>query len=163
MKILGLDLSCSTCGYAITENKVILSAGFVDISDAVTYDDKVALIITALKDQKFDKIIIEESLSGFAFGRTSQQILLKLTKNKAVIAYILEKYYKMNVQSINAMTARKAALGAARVKGIKPKDYVKARIEQMYDMTTWTILNKKGNEEKRMEDVRDAVVLSLAG
>ena len=163
MKILGLDLSCSTCGYAITENKVILSAGFVDISDAVTYDDKVALIITALKDQKFDKIIIEESLSGFAFGRTSQQILLKLTKNKAVIAYILEKYYKMNVQSINAMTARKAALGAARVKGIKPKDYVKARIEQMYDMTTWTILNKKGNEEKRMEDVRDAIVLSLAG
>lgn len=163
MKILGLDLSCSTCGYAITENKIILFAGFVDISDAVTYDDKVALIITALKDQKFDKIIIEESLSGFAFGRTSQQILLKLTKNKAVIAYILEKYYKMNVQSINAMTARKAALGAARVKGIKPKDYVKARIEQMYDMTTWTILNKKGNEEKRMEDVRDAIVLSLAG
>ena len=163
MKILGLDLSCSTCGYAITENKVILSAGFVDISDAVTYDDKVALIITALKDQKFDKIIIEESLSGFAFGRTSQQILLKLTKNKAVIAYILEKYYKMNVASINAMTARKAALGAARVKGIKPKEYVKARIEQMYDMKPWTILNKKGNEEKRMEDVRDAIVLSLAG
>ena len=163
MKILGLDLSCSTCGYAITENKIILFAGFVDISDAITYDDKVALIITALKNQKFDKIIIEESLSGFAFGRTSQQILLKLTKNKAVIAYILEKYYKMNVQSINAMTARKAALGAARVKGIKPKDYVKARIEQMYDMTTWTILNKKGNEEKRMEDVRDAIVLSLAG
>ena len=163
MKILGLDLSCSTCGYAITENKVILSAGFVDISDAVTYDDKVALIITALKDQKFDKIIIEESLSGFAFGRTSQQILLKLTKNKAVIAYILEKYYKMNVASINAMTARKAALGAARVKGIKPKEYVKARIEQMYDMTAWTIYNKNGNEEKRMEDVRDAIVLSLAG
>ena len=163
MKVLGLDLSTTVCGYAITENKVILFAGFVDISDAVTYDDKVALIITALKDQKFDKIIIEESLSGFAFGRTSQQILLKLTKNKAVIAYILEKYYKMNVESINAMTARKAALGAARVKGIKPKDYVKARIEQMYDMTAWTIYNKKGNEEKRMEDVRDAIVLSLAG
>jgi RNase H-fold protein (predicted Holliday junction resolvase) len=163
MKILGLDLSCSTCGYAITENKIILFAGFVDISKATTYDDKVALIITALKDQKFDKIIIEESLSGFAFGRTSQQILLKLTKNKAVIAYILEKYYKMNVASINAMTARKTALGAARVKGIKPKDYVKARIEQMYDMKAWTILNKKGHEEKRMEDVRDAIVLSLAG
>ena len=163
MKILGLDLSTTVCGYAITENKVILFAGFVDISDAATYDDKVALIITALKDQKFDKIIIEESLSGFAFGRTSQQILLKLTKNKAVIAYILEKYYKMNVASINAMTARKTALGAARVKGIKPKDYVKARIEQMYDMKAWTILNKKGNEEKRMEDVRDAIVLSLAG
>ena len=32
-----------------------------------------------------------------------------------------------------------------------------------YLMTAWTILNKKGNEEKRMEDVRDAIVLSLAG
>jgi hypothetical protein len=162
MKILGLDLSTTVCGYAITENKIILFAGFVDISDAVTYDDKVTLIITALKDQKFDKIIIEESLSGFAFGRTSQQILLKLTKNKAVIAYILEKYYKMNVTSINAMTARKAALGAARIKGIKPKDYVKARIEQMYDMTPWWIYNSKKNLDKRNEDMYDAIVLSLS-
>lgn len=162
MKVLGLDLSTAVCGYAITENKVILFAGFVDISNAVTYDDKASLIIAALKDQPFDKIIIEESLSGFAFGRTSQQILIKLTKNKAVISYILEKYYKIRVDSINAMTARKSALGAARVKGVKPKDYVKARIEQMYDMKPWWVYNTKNNLDKRTEDMYDAIVLSLS-
>ena len=103
MKILGLDLSCSTCGIAITENKIILYSGFVDISGAETYKDKANLIISALDNKPFERIIIEESLFGFARGGTSQQVIIKLIKNKAVISYILEnhngiktniKYYK---------------------------------------------------------------------
>ena len=69
----------------------------------------------------------------------------------------------MGVESIHAQTARKKALGAARVKGVKPKVFVKESIERMYDMTPWIIKNTKGNDDKRMEDVRDAIVLSLAG
>ena len=69
----------------------------------------------------------------------------------------------MKIESIHAQTARKKALGAARCKGIKAKVFVKEQVEKLYDMTAWTIYNKKGNEEKRMEDVRDAIVLSLAG
>lgn len=163
MKVLGLDLSTTTCGWAITENKIILAAGFVDISDAEKYDTKADLIIKALIGHTFDKIMIEESLFGFAGGGTSQQVIIKLVKNKAVISYILENYYKVGVESIHAQTARKKALGAARVKGVKPKVFVKESIERMYDMTPWTIKNTKGNDDKRMEDVRDAIVLSLAG
>lgn len=163
MKVLGLDLSCSTCGWAVTENKAILGAGFVDISGVDDYSTKADLIISALKGQVFEKIMIEESLFGFAGGGTSQQVIIKLVKNKAVVGYILENHYKLKIESIHAQTARKKALGAARVKGIKPKVFVKESIEKMYDMKKWTILNKKGNEEKRMEDVRDAIVLSLAG
>ena len=107
--------------------------------------------------------MIEESLFGFAGGGTSQQVIIKLVKNKAVIGYILEKHYKVKVESIHAQTARKKALGAARVKGVKPKVFVKESIERMYDMSKWTILNKKKDPDKRMEDVRDAIVLSLAG
>ena len=69
----------------------------------------------------------------------------------------------MKVESIHAQTARKKAFGIARIKGIKSKVFVKEQVEKLYDMQPWTILNKKGNEEKRMEDVRDAIVLSLAG
>jgi hypothetical protein len=163
MKILGLDLSCSTCGWAITENKIIIGAGFVDISDVIEYAAKAELIITALKDQTFEKIMIEESLFGFAGGGTSQQVIIKLVKNKAVVGYILENHYKLKVESIHAQTARKKAFGIARIKGIKSKVFVKEQVEKLYDMKPWTILNKKGNEEKRMEDVRDAIVLSLAG
>jgi hypothetical protein len=163
MKVLGLDLSTTTCGYAITESGSILAAGFIDISKADKYIDKANLIIETLEGRSFDKIMIEESLFGFAGGGTSQQVIIKLVKNKAVIGYILENYYKVSVESIHAQTARKKALGMARVKGVKPKVFVKECIEKMYDMSKWTILNKKGGEEKRMEDVRDAIVLSLAG
>jgi hypothetical protein len=107
--------------------------------------------------------MIEESLFGFAGGGTSQQVIIKLVKNKAVVGYILENHYKLKVESIHAQTARKKAFGIARIKGIKSKVFVKEQVEKLYDMKPWTILNKKGNEEKRMEDVRDAIVLSLAG
>ena len=163
MKVLGLDLSTTTCGWAVTENKIILACGFVDISDVENYEAKSDLIIKTLVGQTFDKIMIEESLFGFAGGGTSQQVIIKLVKNKAVIGYILEKHYKVKVESIHAQTARKKALGAARVKGVKPKVFVKESIERMYDMSKWTILNKKKDPDKRMEDVRDAIVLSLAG
>jgi len=163
MKVLGLDLSTTTCGWAITENKEILSCGYIDISNAEKYKDKADLIIKTLVGHSFDKIMIEESLFGFAGGGTSQQVIIKLVKNKAVIGYILENHYGVSVDSIHAQTARKKALGAARIKGVKPKVFVKESIDKMYDMTKWTVLNKKGNEEKRMEDVRDAIVLSLAG
>ena len=35
MKVLGLDLSTTTCGWAVAESKIIIGAGFVDISDAI--------------------------------------------------------------------------------------------------------------------------------
>ena len=163
MKVLGLDLSTTTCGYAITESGSILSAGFIDISKAEKYQDKADLIIETLKGQSFGKIIIEESLFGFSGGGTSQQVIIKLVKNKAVVGYILENYYKVSVESIHAQTARKKALGAARVKGVKPKVFVKESIERIYDMTPWIIKNTKGNLDKRNEDMYDAIVLSLAG
>ena len=163
MKVLGLDLSTTTCGWAITENKEILSCGYIDISNAEKYKDKADLIIKTLVGHTFDKIMIEESLFGFAGGGTSQQVIIKLVKNKAVVGYILENHYGVSVDSIHAQTARKKALGAARIKGVKPKVFVKESIDRMYDMTKWTVLNTKGNEDKRMEDVRDAIVLSLAG
>jgi hypothetical protein len=163
MKVLGLDLSTTTCGYAITESGSILFAGFIDISKVETYKDKSDLIIETLKGQSFEKIIIEESLFGFAGGGTSQQVIIKLVKNKAVIGYILENHYGVKVESIHAQTARKKALGAARIKGVKPKVFVKSSIERMYDMTPWIIKNTKGNDDKRNEDMYDAIVLSLAG
>jgi hypothetical protein len=163
MKILGLDLSCSKCGFAITENKEIITASYVDISKVESYREKADLIIKALINHTFDKIVIEESLFGFAGGGTSQQVIIKLVKNKAVVGYILENHYNIKVDYIHAQTARKRAFGMARVKGIKPKVFVKEQVEKLYDMTAWTIYNKIKNPDKRMEDVRDAIVLSLAG
>lgn len=160
MKSLGLDLSSAVCGFAITETKTIIDAGFFDISKATKYKDKASIIIGGMEGKTFDRIIVEESLSGFAFGKTSQQTLLKLAKNKAVICYILEEHYKLPMYYANAVTMRKQLFGVSRIKGIKPKDFVKQKIETMYDMARWTIINRNQVPDKRMEDVYDAVVAS---
>ena len=160
MNTLGLDLSCSTCGFAITENKNLIVVGFFDISKVDTYKEKANIIITGLSGKLFDRINVEETLSGFAFGKTSQQTLLKLAKNKAVICYILEEHYHLPMVYANATTMRKQLFGKARIKGMKSKEYVKQQIEKMYDMTMWIKNNRNGIPDKRMEDVYDAIVVS---
>jgi len=159
MKTLGLDLSTTVCGFSIIENKSILHAGFFDISKAKTYKDKANIIINGLVDKPLiDRIIIEESLSGFAFGKTSQQTILMLAKNKAVISYILGEYYKVPVFYQNASTMRKQLFGIACIRGTDPKQFVKQKLSELYDISKWDIKNKIGNLDKRMNDVYDAIV-----
>ena len=88
MKTLGLDLSTVTTGYAITEDKKIIDAGWFDISTSERYKEKAQIIINGLQGKEFDRINVEENLSGFAFGKTSQQTLLKLanTKKKEMVS-----------------------------------------------------------------------------
>jgi Holliday junction resolvasome RuvABC endonuclease subunit len=160
MNKLGLDLSTSCCGYAITENKKLTDVGFFDISKVEKYKDKAKIIIDGLADKVFDCINVEENLSGFAFGKTSQQTLLKLAKNKAVICYILEEHYNLPMYYANATTMRKQLFGISRVKGIKPKVFVKERIENMFDLSPWIKLNRNGVPDRRMEDAYDAIVVA---
>lgn len=160
MKQLGLDLSCNVCGFAITEDRIILDCGYFDISDGNSFKEKAQIILDGLVGKSFDSVNVEENLSGFAFGKTSQQTLMKLAKNKAVVCYILEESWKLPFNYANATTMRKQLFGKARIKGVKPKEYVKSQIERLYDMTKWVKLNRNGVADKKMEDVYDAIVAS---
>ena len=162
MHILGIDLSSRICGYAISENGKIIQAGFIDISKYDTYKDKANAIINILKNKSFDKIQVEETLANFSFGRTSQQTILKLAMNKAVICYILEEEFKIKISSINVNTMRKQLFGKCRIKGIKSKDFVRQELESLVpDVIKFTTQNKKGNWDERNGDMYDAVVASL--
>lgn len=160
MKKLGLDLSTVTAGYCISENKKIINCGFIDISKVKKYKEKAKLIIDYLKDKEFDIIIIEESLSGFQYGRSSIQTIIKLAQNKAVIGYILEENFQKPVYYVNATTLRKDLFGISREKGINPKEFVKKNIEKMFNITPWIKYNKINNIDMRMKDVYDAIVAS---
>ena len=160
MKNLGLDLSTVVCGYCISENKIIIDCGFFDLSKVTTYKEKASIIINGSTNKVFDCIIVEESLSGFMYGKTNTNSILSLAKNKAVICYILEEKYHLPMYYANATTMRKQLFGKARIKGIKPKIFVKENIEKMYDMTPWVKLNRNGIADKKMEDVYDAIVAS---
>jgi hypothetical protein len=163
MIILGLDVSTTTIGYAFTKNKKIIDMGFIDIKKQTTIQEKAyyAMDILESKEYDIDKINIEDNLSGFQGGRTSQQVIIKLAKFNAVFCFILENSMEIQVNSVNPMTARKQVFGRARVKGLKAKDYVKSKIEEMYDTKKWCKTTSRGNFDKRNIDSYDGLVMSL--
>ena len=163
MVILGLDVSTTTIGYAFTKNKKILDMGFIDIKKQTSIQEKAyyAMDILESKEYEIDKIQIEDNLSGFQGGRTSQQVIIKLAKFNAVFCFILENSMEVEVTSINPNTARKKVFGKARVKGVKAKDYVKSKIDEMYDTKKWCKTTTRGNFDSRNIDSYDALVMSL--
>lgn len=160
--ILGLDLSTNVCGYAISEDNIIADAGFFDISKVNTYKEKANIIINGLSNKEFDNIIVEQTLSGFAYGGSSVQTILTLAMNKAVVCYILEEHFKKPIKFVNASTMRKKVFGISRIKGIKSKEFVKMQLEAKYPyVVNFYKLNKRNEPDKRNEDLRDACVCSL--
>lgn len=164
MIILGLDASTSVVGFAFTEDKKILSAGFIDISKVAGNRAKAWFVIDYLKTHKLidkvDQINLEGSLAGFS-GPSSRTVVIMLARWSAVFEYVLQEYYKKPVNLVNVNTARKQVFGKARIVGMKPKIYVKLMLDKLYDMTPWQVKNKIGNVDKRVEDIYDAVVISL--
>ena len=164
MVTLGLDASTTCVGYAFTEDKKILDMGFIDIKKEKTPKDKVQKVLDFLHnnsyiDDVYD-INIEDNLSGFAGGRTSQQVIIKLAKFNAILCFMLENF-EYNVNSVNPMTARKQVFGRARVKGKKAKQFVQEEIEKMYNTNKWCKETTRGNWDKRNIDMYDGLVMSL--
>ena len=164
--VLGLDISTTTVGYAFTKDNKILDMGFIDITKYKTPKDKAFFVLTQLLDNtyidKVEKINVEDNLSGFANGRTSQQIIIKLAKFNAVLGFLLEEEFSnLPVKNINPLTARKQVFGRARIKGIKAKDFVKTEVESQFDTSKWCKETKRGNWDKRNIDMYDGLVMSL--
>ena len=164
MVTLGLDASTTCVGFAFTEDKKILDMGFIDIKKEKTPKEKVQKVLEFINnnsyiDDVYD-INIEDNLSGFAGGRTSQQVIIKLAKFNAILCFMLENF-DFKVHSINPMTARKQVFGKARVKGKKAKQFVQEEIEKMYNTNKWCKETTRGNWDKRNIDMYDGLVMSL--
>ena len=164
MVTLGLDASTTCVGYAFTQDKKILDMGFIDIKKEKTPKDKVQKVLEFINNNSYiDEVYninIEDNLSGFAGGRTSQQVIIKLAKFNAILCFMLENF-EFNVHSINPMTARKQVFGKARVKGKKAKQFVQEEIEKMYNTNKWCKETARGNWDKRNIDMYDGLVMSL--
>ena len=164
MVTLGLDASTTCVGYAFTKDKKILDMGFIDIKKETTPKDKVQKVLEFINNSSYiddvNDINIEDNLSGFAGGRTSQQVIIKLAKFNAILCFMLENF-EFNVNSINPMTARKQVFGKARVKGKKAKQFVQEEVEKMYNTSKWCKETTRGNWDKRNIDMYDGLVMSL--
>lgn len=160
-----MDASTTTVGYAFVENKKVIDMGFIPINKEKTIRDKVKLTMDTITNldpfDQVEKIYIEDSLSGFSRGRTSQQTIIKLAKFNAVLVYCLEFAYGEIVDGVNPMTARKSLFGKARVKGVSAKDFVKKEINNLYNLKEYVKLTKTGLWDKRNMDGYDALVCAL--
>ena len=165
MKKIGLDASTTTVGFAFVDNKNIVNIGFIPIDKQKTIRDKVQITMEELTKldpfDEVDKIYIEDNLSGFSRGRTSQQTIIKLAKFNAVLTYCLEFAYGEIVEGVNPMTARKHLFGKARVKGKTAKEFVKEEINSLYNLEEYVKLTKTGLWDKRNMDSYDALVCAL--
>ena len=165
MKKIGLDASTTTVGFAFVDNKNVIDIGFIPIDKQMTIRDKVQLTMDELTKldpfEEVNKIYIEDNLSGFSRGRTSQQTIIKLAKFNAVLTYCLEFAYGEIVEGVNPMTARKHLFGKARVKGKTAKDFVKEEINCLYNIEEYVKLTPTGLWDKRNMDSYDALVCAL--
>ena len=165
MKKLGLDASTTTVGYAFVDGKEIVTMGFIPIQKEETIRDKVELTMKEITKvdpfNEIKQIYIEDSLSGFMRGRTSQQTIIKLANFNAVLTYCLEFAYGEIIEGVNPMTARKHLFGKARVKGVSAKDFVKKEINCLYSLEEYVKLTKTGLWDKRNMDAYDALVCAL--
>ena len=165
MRKIGLDASTTTVGFAFVDDKNVIDIGFIPIDKQKTIRDKVQLTMDELTKldpfDEVDKIYIEDNLSGFMRGRTSQQTIIKLAKFNAVLTYCLEFAYGEIVEGVNPMTARKHLFGKARKQGVTAKDFVKKEINCLYNLEEYVKLTKTGLWDKRNMDSYDALVCAL--
>jgi len=166
MVILGLDSSTSVTGWAFNVDGKIEQAGFIDTKKFETTKEKTFHVISELEEvpliKKVDHINLEAALSGFAGGFTSQQVIITLARHNAVFAYIIEEHFKTKVNLLSVTTMRKHLFGKCRVKGIKPKEFVKEELEKlMPNVTKFTVKNKKGNWDERNSDMYDGIVCAM--
>lgn len=166
--ILGLDASTTICGWAISNDGIIQDAGFIDISKLETNKEKGLLVLDTIQKHplfyEIDKINLEAALSGFAGGFTSQQVIIKLSRWNAILEYMIGEKWDKPVFLCNVNTMRKKVLGKARIKGVKPKEYVKQELPKIVKhLAKFDRLNKRGDWDAHNSDMYDAIVCALFG
>lgn len=162
---LGLDISTSVVGYCYSSSKSNIDcAGFIDIKKLTNFREKAHYVsdtLSSIEINNISTIIVEDTLSGFGGGRTSQQTIVKLAKCNAIVSYVIEELYKVQVDHVNVSTLRKAVFGKSREKGLDSKTFVKCNLENMLDLSDFIHYNSKNNYDKKNYDMLDAVVASL--
>lgn len=161
---LGLDISSTVVGYCFSSSQSeINKAGFVDIRKQINISDKAHLVANVIEQQELTptRIIVEDTLSGFGGGRTSQQTIVKLAKCNAVVSYVIEALFEVSVDFVNVSTLRKSVFGKSREKGLDSKLFVKGNLDNMLDLSEFVHYNNKNNYDKKNFDMLDAVVASL--
>lgn len=167
MITLGLDASTRTVGFAFYDGTNVVDAGFIDISKMETNKEKCLCVISVLDTNEnmksVSKINLEAALSGFMGGKTSQQTIILLARFNAILEYIISEHWKIPINLVSVMTARKKVFGKCRVKGMTGKEYVRQELPKIHpEITKFEKKNRNGEWDKKNEDMYDSVVIACS-
>jgi hypothetical protein len=167
MITLGLDASSRVVGWAFWNGREIVDAGFIDISKMETNKEKAFHVISVLEEnpiiKQTEKINLEAALSGFMGGKTSQQTIILLARFNAVLEYIISEHWKIPVNLVSVMTARKSVFGKCRVKGMTGKEYVRQELPKIHsEIIKFEKKNRNDEWDKKNEDMYDSVVIACS-
>jgi hypothetical protein len=167
MITLGLDASTRTVGYAFYDGTNIIDAGFIDISKLETNKEKCLYVISVLDTNEnmksVSKINLEAALSGFMGGKTSQQTIILLARFNAILEYIISEHWKLPVNLVSVMTARKSVLGKCRIKGMTGKEYVRQELPKIHpEVIKFEKKNRNDEWDKKNEDMYDSAIIACS-
>ncbi len=172
MKILSLDISSSTIGWATMSkvgDKIILNNyGHIKPMSKKKSDDNLSLrlkdILTRMeelfKNENPDEIVIEDYLKRFSKGRSSANTIILLAVFNEIItmagySFTGKKPSRYSVTSLRALVNKKYG------KKIKDKDDVINFVASEFSNYK-TTLNRAGNIKTECEDEADSIILGLS-
>ena len=155
MKVLALDPSLSSTGYAIlNESKELIDKGKINTSPKYSTDDRILKIITILDEfSGIDVVVLEDGFVGF-----NAQGSLKLAELRGAIIF----FHKYNCKEVIHMQPKEIRKKFG-LKGSAKKDEVAERVLEYYPYLESEIgpYSDKANKDKT-SDIYDAISIGLS-
>lgn len=165
---LGLDVSTSITGLSLFVDDECKINEMIDTRNKnkfPTLYDKANLIKDRLveisKEYKVDQVYIERSLFVFTSGRSSAQILSKLSRFNGIISWISYDIFKVEPILVSSATARKSC-GIKVARGQNSKQVC---LDYVLDEYQGFVLEytKSGNPKPGTFDKSDSYIVAKAG
>ena len=183
-KYLGLDISTSCTGWAVTSiddcgNTIDVELGYIKLDK---YDDLIqkAKVVSAElsainKKHQLSRIYIEENMQAFRPGASSAQTLVTLAKFNGIVMFLCNQVTEITPVSVNVNHARKSLginLKREKVCGISTKSQIHTWVSAHSLMKSfeWPTKVMSSGPRKGLSvvetcsyDMADAFVIALAG
>ncbi len=176
MRILGLDLSTSCCGFCVLESSdlSIVELGHISLKkiDGLFFkvDDVVPKIAAILVGLNVSKCAIEESVQAFTPGFSSAHTILMLSKFNALVSYsVRNQLGDANITFVKPGEARKtcglAMTTKAKANGASQKEQTFSQLTAPNGLLSHVMfpLTKTGKQKSENYDEADAFVVAYFG
>jgi hypothetical protein len=167
MNILGLDISSSTIGFTVLNEKECLICNYVKPKGNNIWEkvESVEDTLFNLRVLKIDAIYVEQPNIMFSKGFSSAQVLSIILRFNGAILFTLYKNFNILPHEVMASSARKKVMGVGRFKS-DAKQHVWDWVNKDIGNQPWPKIDKGKNIGKLKEeafDMSDSYIIAKYG